>query len=327
MSLVRECTRSRGEGRAWLRSALGLVALVGLGGASAAQAQTIAASCGAGDSPLGVAASCDDWCDLRSGSTQMVCDISACSGSVTWTIISDYSGTFDEVAYGDCAGGTPRCCGLNDSGGAVGKIWIVGGDSGDDLHFHDGSERLELNAASSRVGIILGGEGADFIDGSTETASAYAECLYGQDHPDLIYGNAGDDILAGGQGNDEVRGNGGDDCVFGGLGIDELYGGNDDDFLYDTCQGNGTDFTKMVGGPNDDVLFYAWDATCGAGDVLSSSSDCDNGTPAGTNDEFLDQNATQGTPSNCDVVNPTPDPTCPLTACSETEPTPPPPEE
>jgi Ca2+-binding RTX toxin-like protein len=69
-------------------------------------------------------------------------------------------------------------------------------------------------------------------------------------HDDVLFGGAGDDIIAGLNGNDRLYGGSGDDLLIGGNHDDVLYGGSGDDWL---LGGNHDD--RLYGGTGDDSLY------------------------------------------------------------------------
>lgn len=87
----------------------------------------------------------------------------------------------------------------------------------------------------SSVGKFVGGDTADFIEGTEED--------------DLIRGRGGDDYIAGLGGDDEIYGGAGDDEIYGGEGHDTIDGGADDDWI---DSGAGDDI--VLGGDGDDVI-------------------------------------------------------------------------
>lgn len=81
-----------------------------------------------------------------------------------------------------------------------------------------------LNALSATLGelVVDGGEGDDSLTGDHVTARA--ETLLGGPGADRLDGMGGDDVLRGGPGNDVLNGNAGADVVLGEEGDDELSG-------------------------------------------------------------------------------------------------------
>jgi hypothetical protein len=99
------------------------------------------------------------------------------------------------------------------------------------------TQSSSITVTVEQTSVTIGTAGADTMNGSTVVT------------PDLIMGNAGNDILNGGVGKDQVFGNAGDDNISGGLGNDTLIGGDGND----TIQGNaGADVIR--GGSGNDTM-------------------------------------------------------------------------
>ena len=122
--------------------------------------------------------------------------------------------------------------------------------SGIDM-FGDGDQDIALDPASTEHVSVLGGPGADIIDGA----------LY----PDALglHGNAGDDVVIGGpvqdhlygeDGNDTLEGGGGTDRLFGGPGDDVEDGGDGHDQFRQESAADGAD--TLIGGGGQDRVFY-----------------------------------------------------------------------
>jgi|SRR5882757_6343686 len=94
---------------------------------------------------------------------------------------------------------------------------------------------------------VVGAPGKDFIhltgDG-LPVPSGFHEITYGPT-PELIFGEAGDDILRGSRGNDGLNGNAGDDWLIGSAGADSLSGGTDADTV---------DYSESPAGVTVDLL-------------------------------------------------------------------------
>jgi Ca2+-binding RTX toxin-like protein len=103
--------------------------------------------------------------------------------------------------------------------------------------------------------LLIGGAGADTLDGSTFTGRP---TLFGLGENDTLKGGLGDDLLRGGAGNDVMSGGGGDDVITGEAGDDRLTGDAGRDIL---VGGIGRDVLR--GGSGEDLLL---------GDSLSSES-------------------------------------------------------
>ena len=87
-------------------------------------------------------------------------------------------------------------------------------------------EAGEGDNIDTTIDIILGGEGDDRINVSTQT---FTEALYGHGGNDTLVGGNVADRLYGGPGNDDLRGFDGDDVLLGGRGNDILNGGDGTD--------------------------------------------------------------------------------------------------
>jgi Ca2+-binding RTX toxin-like protein len=137
------------------------------------------------------------------------------------------------------------------------KASLGGGDdvavftsSGIDL-FGDGDEDIELDAESVEHVNVMGGPGADILDGAL-----YPDAL-------SLHGNAGDDVVIGGlvqdhlygeDGDDTIEGGGGGDRLFGGPGDDVEDGGDGHDQFRQQSAADGAD--TMIGGAGQDRAFY-----------------------------------------------------------------------
>ncbi|MGQ9650393.1 MAG: hypothetical protein ACUVXJ_09810, partial [Phycisphaerae bacterium] len=105
---------------------------------------------------------------------------------------------------------------------------------------------------------IYGGPGSDFIKGGDESPE---ECLLAPKNRmlgvpglrdffcDVIFGDAGDDILRGGYGNDFISGGAGNDTIDGEGDYDYVFGGDGDDSV-----SGGGDNDIITGGPGSDTL-------------------------------------------------------------------------
>lgn len=109
----------------------------------------------------------------------------------------------------------------------------------------------EITAGSWEDDVIVGGAGADWLDGGyghdTLNGGAGPDRLDGADRRDLLIGGMGDDTLSGG--DEEEFGEEVNDTLWGGSGNDRLRGGWGDDILKGD---DGND--KLHGGDGNDVL-------------------------------------------------------------------------
>ena len=102
------------------------------------------------------------------------------------------------------------------------------------LNGTDGNDDIVTNAFGVTSGLLLGGVGADTIDGR------------GGD--DDIFGGAGNDLIQGGSGNDYLEGGIGDDIIDGGTGDDTMVGGYGNDvFIVSSIGDRAFDFNPFVG--------------------------------------------------------------------------------
>jgi Ca2+-binding RTX toxin-like protein len=110
-----------------------------------------------------------------------------------------------------------------------------------------------LKSNEAGTGSLVGGNGADVLDGGTSN-----DTLLGGNGADSLYGNEGDDWLDGGADNDYLSGSSGNDTIDGGIGADGIRGYDDHDSIIggagnDTLEGgNGND--SITGGAGNDVM-------------------------------------------------------------------------
>ncbi len=222
------------------------------------------------------------------------CEVSSSSSEAEVTTIMElptlYSfGTHDGELF---------CCASPDNFGA--EIVITRGSAHDDLLsflFAAASQELRELSGSAMTATIYGGAGADTILGSNRDSSKYRETLRGQDDPDNIQANDGDDYLYGGlagdvcdggpgddfiygeEGGDTLEGNAGKDTIEGGPGNDTIRGGDGDDELYggagDDRVGGGVDNDVIDGGTGGDVM-------CGDGESGGYGDAIHDGPTSGT---------------------------------------------
>lgn len=130
----------------------------------------------------------------------------------------------------------------------------------------DGGAPLVANAGPTDGLLLIGGEAADSLAGSTGndtiTGNAGNDRLAGGAGDDAVSGGNGDDVVSGGSGADQLSGDAGDDLVLGGAGADQIDGGAGDDIL-----DAGADGATIEGGAGDDVLLL------GANDLAASGGD------------------------------------------------------
>jgi Ca2+-binding RTX toxin-like protein len=136
--------------------------------------------------------------------------------------------------------GSDRLYGLegNDSiSGGVGDDTLSGGLGNDSLDGGAGNDWANYSASQTAVTVnlltgVATGEGADVLNGIENIAgSNFGDELWGDDLPNFIGGNGGDDTLNGGAGNDTLDGDEGADHLQGGDGDDVLLASLDADTL------------------------------------------------------------------------------------------------
>jgi len=118
-----------------------------------------------------------------------------------------------------------------------GENTLIGGDGIDTVYYAD-SEEIVAGLSADPVWVDLN-SGTSNIDGANQVISGI-ENVVGTQRPDVIYGDAqdnilrglnGTDFLAGFDGNDVLMGGGGGDLLLGGSGADTLNGGSGNDTL------------------------------------------------------------------------------------------------
>ncbi len=120
----------------------------------------------------------------------------------------------------------------------------------DDVYTANGSD-----ARIRKMSEIQAGAGDDIVD-LTSTRFAYEEhaskqlTVRGGDGNDILWGNAGHNIMFGDAGNDKIYGGSDDDVLVGGIGNDTMHGGGGDDiFCYSNSFNWGSDtITQLAGG-------------------------------------------------------------------------------
>lgn len=97
--------------------------------------------------------------------------------------------------------------------------------------------------------LIMGTSGDDVLGEPGQAAENHAQLIFGLAGNDVLYGGNQDDCLVGGDGDDTLLGANGQDALDGGSGGDVLIGGNGQDVL---AGGDGDDL--LVGGLGSDTL-------------------------------------------------------------------------
>ena len=152
--------------------------------------------------------------------------------------------------------------------GGIGNDWLVGGNDADTLVGGEGLDFASYGAASSLVTIDLAygiGLGAE---AENDTLSGI-ENIAGSAHGDVLFGDAGSNILIG---------QAGDDTLFGGVGADLLIGLADDDTYF---VDNALDVVVEAGSQGIDTVLtsVSYALTAGADVEVFRTTD-DNGTTA-----------------------------------------------
>ncbi|MEM7505912.1 MAG: M10 family metallopeptidase C-terminal domain-containing protein [Pseudomonadota bacterium] len=192
----------------------------------------------------------DDFVLFAADSTEGTNDVDSLTGSSAADVLNGQ-------------GGNDRISGLGGDdtlAGGAGDDRLIGGGGNDDLIGGSGDD------------VLLGGIGGDLLDGGAgrDTAS-YAgssrrnvadlqgsnagegdaagdrfrrvEDLEGGNFIDVLFGDAGDNLVRGGRGADRVAGRAGDDTLDGGVGFDKLYGNAGQDIM-------------TGGGGNDRFIYF-----------------------------------------------------------------------
>lgn len=137
-------------------------------------------------------------------------------------------GAGDDVLFGDLGNDTLNGGDGDDSlsSGPGGDDILNGGDGADSAGFLGAPSGVVVNLVTDTVS---GGDHDTLISIEGASGSAHADILLGDDGPNWLVGQEGNDTLGGGGGNDHVFGSNGDDILSGGGGRDFIYGdeGND----------------------------------------------------------------------------------------------------
>ncbi len=288
-----------------------------------------------------------DVCSWSAITKRWTCDASSITGSSAYsaTIVAAYDhSTGGDLCDGDdfCAfgesNGTYFYCPFTDAN--IAEVFVLGADNNDDLLFHHTQDSVTYELREPGVtlvhGEIQGGDGSDWISGSSRDSSKYTETLRGDGGNDqTIYGNGGDDYLYGGSGDDLMQGGSGDDHMYGGSGNDDMQGNLGDDTMYgdddnDTMNGNGgkdvmyggKGVDAMAGSGGQDLMYGGADGDfiCGdeEGDTLNGAAGDDemaggDGTDSGDGGPGSDScdYAATSTYTNCEDPLPDPPDECP----------------
>ncbi len=197
-----------------------------------------------------------------------------------------WGGAADDRIYGD-AGHDQIQGDLAGVHPTTGQALLAGALHGNDLL--SGGTGDDVIDGNNGHDILLGGAGADQLDGDsrvlvegdaplhgddylsggaghdTLTGGGGADLLLGGSGEDLLYGDLngldpawhGADVLYGGDGEDQLVGDGGGDTLHGGSGDDSLYGDDIDQFLLagDDALYGGSGSDELSGGRGRDLLF------------------------------------------------------------------------
>jgi len=174
--------------------------------------------------------------------------------------------------------------------GGTGDDHLIGGPGANWLQGDDGNDTIKHDShASDFLGrdVMLGGNGNDVLDASTNTNPSLTSVLIGGSGADSVIGGAGNDWVEGGffdNQNDTVSGSGGNDTVVGGGGFDVLHGDAGNDLL---AQASGRGM--LYGDDGDDWIYGAmgYNGLTGAGDTIEGGKGADNMVGFGGNDTFV----------------------------------------
>ncbi|MEM7507151.1 MAG: DUF4347 domain-containing protein [Pseudomonadota bacterium] len=148
--------------------------------------------------------------------------------------------------------------------GGAGDDVIDGGAGADDIDGGAGTDTASYASSSIRNVADLQGLVAGEGDGAGDSFTD-VENLLGGSSIDVLFGDAGDNVVEGGLGSDRVQGRAGDDILDGGVGFDKLYGNAGQDI--------------MTGGGGNDrfIYFQVSDSRVGAAnrDVITDFADGD----------------------------------------------------
>lgn len=169
-----------------------------------------------------------------------------------------------------------------------------------------GSATDYLLASSANQGKISGGDGADYIVGSTNnTVTGFCQGNF----PGSMNGDGGNDLivavsglynaLSGGSGNDTLVGidtNPGCDHLYGGTGSDTISGGSGNDQIWDNVSSTG-EINTIIGGAGND----AYHLGAGNDTVISRDGNDDGTLSCSTGTDTLIGDASDGPSSGCET--------------------------
>lgn len=172
-------------------------------------------------------------------------------------------------AYGFDGNGDKFCCELAVSDGCTGQpitTTVYGTTDIDNILLTDGLADQDMTCGFSYV---YGDDSGDTIVGSRATTNV--DLLFGEAGDDVIHALAGNDMLYGGDNEDILFGDDGIDYVYGEDDWDRMDGGNGADWMYgDDGTGTGPDGKNaMRGGPGVDHMYGGpyTDGICGDQDL------------------------------------------------------------
>ena len=258
--------------KARLAASLGAAAVLGLAGASGAQASSVqTVSNGAflyyfgdaGGNTVNMAPASGGGVTITDSQPITVAPGSNCTGDGTNTVTCPGDTTSDPAP-------NPKFAGYYAFLGDGPNSWtntavlvqnrVSGGDGVDTINAGPGPQNVSGGGGNDTIagGVVdddlLGGDGNDTIDGA-----GGSDEVDGGNDDDTITGGAGDDDVYGGNGNDTVNGGAGSDYVEGDLGNDTVNGEDGDDTVtgdyddpLDTGDVAGTD--TLNGGNGDDYF-------------------------------------------------------------------------
>jgi Ca2+-binding RTX toxin-like protein len=190
------------------------------------------------------------------------------NGEVDYTVTTEDPGVLREVFTTDT---TEATGGADTIFGGAGNDLILGGVNGSADEIHGGTDD----------DIILGDDGRliydDAIDPDLSTLDVVETGDVTLGDGDLIFGDAGDDVVLGGTGEDRISGNEGNDIVLGDFGVVTLLN-NEISTLETTDQTDGAgdvifgneDDDMLVGGTGDDLIDGDEDSDLIFGDQLEA---------------------------------------------------------
>lgn len=200
-----------------------------------------------------------------------------------------FGGTGNDLIFGDLETGNTDT-GLWGTGAGdvidagAGSDTVYAGDGGDMVMGGAGDDNIYadlkepgVNASTPGMDIVHAGSGDDTVLGGALKDMLFGDAgrdlLFGEDGDDEIEGGTGPDLLVGHLGDDLLLGGSGIDVIVGGLGADQLFGGRGNDLLAGGLATKNTGMRTAI----DDVLQDAplLQALVDGEAVLTASADGD----------------------------------------------------